>query len=79
MRDILKARKKGTVYALSPGAGGRPRAKPAAGTELRFGSGDIDFSRVRVGDKLWKTNDPELDKRLRQSFAGRRSEISAAG
>jgi putative protease len=39
-------------------------------SELRFGYGDIDFSRVRAGDKLWKTNDPELDKRLRQSFAG---------
>jgi U32 family peptidase len=39
-------------------------------TELRFGNGQIDFQRVHVGDKLWKTNDPELDKRLRQSFAG---------
>lgn len=39
-------------------------------TELRFGYGDVDFLRVHVGDKLWKTNDPELDKRLRQSFAG---------
>ncbi len=38
--------------------------------ELRFGHGDIDFSRIHIGDKLWKTNDPELDKRLRQSFAG---------
>jgi putative protease len=37
---------------------------------LEFGHGNIDFNRVRVGDKLWKTNDPELDKRLRQSFAG---------
>ncbi len=37
---------------------------------LEFGYGNIDFNRVRVGDKLWKTNDPELDKRLRQSFAG---------
>ncbi len=37
---------------------------------LRFGGGDIDFSRVHVGDKLWKTSDPELDRRLRQSFAG---------
>ncbi len=25
---------------------------------------------VRVGDRLWKTSDPELDKRLRQGFAG---------
>ncbi len=39
-------------------------------TELRFGNGQIDFLRVHVGDKLWKTNDPELDKRLRQSFEG---------
>ena len=39
-------------------------------TELRFGYGDVNFLRVRVGDKIWKTNDPELDKRLRQSFAG---------
>jgi putative protease len=39
-------------------------------TELRFGYGDVDFLRVHVGDKIWKTNDPELDKRLRQSFEG---------
>jgi putative protease len=39
-------------------------------TELRFGYGNIDFLRVHVGDKIWKTNDPELDKRLRQTFAG---------
>jgi U32 family peptidase len=38
--------------------------------EIRFGRGDINFSRVHVGDKLWKTSDPELDRRLRQSFAG---------
>jgi putative protease len=37
---------------------------------LAFGCGDIDFSRVHVGDKLWKTSDPELDRRLRQSFEG---------
>ncbi len=38
--------------------------------ELRFGRGDINFSRVHVGDKLWKTDDPELNRRLRQSFEG---------
>jgi putative protease len=38
--------------------------------ELGFGHGDIDFSRVHAGDKLWKTSDPELDRRLRQSFEG---------
>ena len=39
-------------------------------TELKFGHGDIDFNHVHVGDKLWKTSDPELDRRLRQSFEG---------
>jgi putative protease len=38
--------------------------------ELRFGRGDINFARVHRGDKLWKTSDPELEKRLRQSFQG---------
>jgi len=39
-------------------------------TELRFGYGNVDYFRVHVGDKLWKTSDPELDKRLRQTFEG---------
>ena len=38
--------------------------------ELRFGRGDIDFARVHRGDKLWKTSDPELERRVRQSFEG---------
>ncbi len=37
---------------------------------LRFRDGQIDPRRVRPGDKLWKTSDPELDKRVRQTFAG---------
>ena len=39
-------------------------------TELKFGHGDVDFRRVHVGNKLWKTSDPELDRRLRQSYEG---------
>ena len=38
--------------------------------ELFFGRGDIDFSRVHTGDRLWKTDDPDLERRLRQSFEG---------
>jgi U32 family peptidase len=37
---------------------------------LGFGQGDVDFRRVHIGDKLWKTSDPELDRHLRQSFEG---------
>ncbi|WP_343857589.1 U32 family peptidase, partial [Paenibacillus motobuensis] len=32
------------------------------------GRNDIDLRRVHVGDRIWKTNDPALDKRLRQTF-----------
>ncbi len=38
--------------------------------ELGFGRGDVDFRRIHVGDKVWKTSDPELERRLRQSFEG---------
>jgi putative protease len=41
-----------------------------ADTVLRFGEGDIDFSRVHVGDRVWKTNDPALDRRVRATFEG---------
>jgi putative protease len=37
---------------------------------LAFGHGHIDFDRIQEGDRLWKTSDPELEKRWRQSFEG---------
>jgi putative protease len=37
---------------------------------LAFAHGHIDFNRIHEGDKLWKTSDPELEKRWRQSFDG---------
>ena len=48
----------------------KSKVQVSQSVELRFGQGDIDFSRVHVGDKLWKTDDPELDRRLRKSFEG---------
>jgi U32 family peptidase len=39
-------------------------------TTLRFGHGDIDFRRVHAGQLLWKTNDPALDRQVRQTFEG---------
>jgi len=30
----------------------------------------LDLRRVRSGDRLWKTSDPELEKRVRQTYAG---------
>jgi U32 family peptidase len=37
---------------------------------LSFGRRDFDWRRVQVGDRVWKTSDPELERQVRQSFAG---------
>ncbi|MEH2113787.1 U32 family peptidase [Nostoc sp.] len=71
---------------LKPGDGivfdcGHPEAKEEGGrvyavvhkgkeTILTFGRNDLNLRRVHIGDRIWKTSDPELDKQLRQSFAG---------
>ncbi|MHB8521585.1 MAG: U32 family peptidase [Limisphaerales bacterium] len=57
----------GRVYEVRRAKG---EGRTADLVELGFGQGDLDLNRVHVGDKLWKTSDPELDRRLRQSFAG---------
>ena len=44
-------------------------------TLLGFGHGDLNYSRIHAGDKLWKTSDPELNRRLRQSFAGEKPQF----
>jgi U32 family peptidase len=36
---------------------------------LYFRSGQIDFQRVKTGHRLWKTDDPALNRQLRQPFA----------
>ncbi|MBF2017909.1 MAG: U32 family peptidase [Rivularia sp. T60_A2020_040] len=52
--------------------GGRIYAVENQGQDivLSFGKGNLNWGRIHLGDKLWKTSDPELDKQLRQSFAG---------
>jgi U32 family peptidase len=56
----------GRVYQVIPCAGGRGE------TMLHFGDGDIDWRRVRAGQRVWKTNDPALDRDLRASYEGER-------
>ncbi len=41
-------------------------------TRLEFGRGDLKPGRIRAGDKIWKTSDPELSRRLLRSFSGDR-------
>ncbi|MBP8257292.1 MAG: DUF3656 domain-containing protein, partial [Opitutaceae bacterium] len=52
--------------------GGRVYQVEVKGTQatLRFGQGDIDFRRISPGNRLWKTNDPALDREVRATFAG---------
>lgn len=44
----------GRVYAAVPSLDGR--------VELRFGNNALRFARIRPGDLLWRTHDPELDR-----------------
>jgi len=54
----------GRIYQVEP-------ARDHSGdTLLRFGHGDINWSRVRAGQLVWKTNDPALDRELRSTFEG---------
>jgi putative protease len=51
----------GRVYTIRP---------QEAEVLVGFGYTDVDLAKVHAGDKLWKTSDPELEKRLRQSYEG---------
>ncbi|MCU0565254.1 MAG: DUF3656 domain-containing protein [Oculatellaceae cyanobacterium Prado106] len=69
---------------LSPGDGvvfdnGHPETKEEGGrvytveqkgsdTVLTFGRDALNFRRIRVGDRLWKTSDPQLDRQIRQTY-----------
>jgi putative protease len=54
----------GRIYEI------RPAADSSEEVILRFGDGDIDWRRVSAGQRLWKTNDPALDRKVRSTFAG---------
>jgi putative protease len=57
-----------------PEEGGRVYTVAHHGTEavLGFGRGDVNPLRIHRGDKLWKTSDPRLEHRWRQSYSNRR-------
>ncbi len=42
----------------------------AGETVLHFGDGDVNFRRLQPGHRVWKTNDPALDRELRATFTG---------
>ncbi len=42
--------------------------------ELAFGSGALEFDRLQLGQEVWKTDDPQVDRRLRKTFTSGRSQ-----
>ncbi|MGE3820658.1 MAG: DUF3656 domain-containing protein, partial [Isosphaeraceae bacterium] len=63
----------GRVYeVLRPGRASRPEPDglSAGPAELRFGRQDVDLRQIQPGQRIWKTDDPELTRRLRKTFQG---------
>ena len=56
-RSPEEAEEGGRVYQVSAGRKGQ--------IEVQFGNGAVNFGRVRPGDWVWRTHDPELDKAAR--------------
>lgn len=62
----------GRVYELRDSGKGTPLDEASAGRVLiGFGRDDIDLRRVEPGQHLWKTDDPAVNRRLRESYQGR--------
>ncbi len=71
---------------VKPGDGvvfdaGHPEAKEEGGriyavdrqngkTILTFGREQLNFRKINLGDLVWKTSDPDLDRQIRQTYAG---------
>jgi U32 family peptidase len=43
--------------------------------KISFGKEAINWQRIHLGDRLWKTNDPELDKAMRQTYESEQPQI----
>ena len=59
----------GRVYEVFAGSRSLDEPVSSGTVELAFGHGAIDLDRLRPGQKVWKTDDPELSRRLRKTFA----------
>ena len=63
----------GRVYEIFDG---KLSIKEVAGgrVELAFGRDALEFDRLQPGQELWKTDDPQIDRRLRKTFASGRAQ-----
>ncbi len=63
----------GRVYEIFKNAKPLARAEwvpgePPLRVRLAFGTGQVDHSRIGIGDRVWKTSDPELLNELKRSY-----------
>ncbi len=66
--DPTKKEEGGRVYDLRR-KGVKLEGEAEGGlVEIVPGRNDVALTRLHIGDRIWKTNDPHLDKRLRQTF-----------
>ncbi|MBO9600711.1 MAG: U32 family peptidase [Cohnella sp.] len=67
--DPTKKEEGGRVYDVRKGGLKLESEAPEGDLiEIIPGRNDIDLNRVHVGDRIWKTSDPALDRRLRSTF-----------
>lgn len=67
--DPTKKEEGGRVYDLRiSGRKIEGEAEEGALIEIVPGRNDVDLNKVHVGDRIWKTSDPALDRRLRSTF-----------
>jgi U32 family peptidase len=66
--DPTKKEEGGRVYDLRRKGVKLEGEAEGGAIEIVPGRNDVNLGRVHVGDRIWKTNDPHLDKRLRQTY-----------
>jgi putative protease len=66
--DPTKPEEGGRVYDLRRNGRKLEGEAPGGLIEIVPGRSDVNLARVHVGDRIWKTSDPQLERRLRQTF-----------
>ncbi|MFC5401679.1 U32 family peptidase [Cohnella soli] len=68
--DPTKKEEGGRVYDVRSSGGIKLEGEAAEGSRIEIvpGRNDVDLTRLHEGDRIWKTSDPALDRRLRGTF-----------
>lgn len=66
--DPTKDEEGGRVYDLRQRGAKVEGEVPGGLAEIVMGRNDVNLKRVHVGDRIWRTSDPALDKRLRATY-----------